>query len=443
MKQDIIRLAFVLSASLILGVLTGHIFLFLTIGLLIHSLWYLKYLNNLLLWIKQGKRLDPPEVPGLIDDITREFLNLKNRHKKRKKKLTTYLKRFKETTQALPDAIVVLGDNDVIEWSNDKARDYLGIIQSKDIGQRIGNLVRHPSLIEFLKQYHDSKDRSETSIELNSNINKNIYLEVRLVPFGKAGKLLVARDITSIYRINKMRTDFIANASHELRTPLTVISGYLESFEDDFSEEDQPGVGSRIKQMRTQTERMRRLIEDLLKLSVLETTDELLTCENVRVPDILRNITDEAKAVSKNQNQKFMLDVDENLWVGGDRNQIYSAFSNLVINAVQHTPVGGSIYVRWYENDDGGVLEVEDTGEGISPEHISRVTERFYRVDRGRSREKGGTGLGLAIVKHSLANHGAKLHVESEIGKGSQFKIIFPSDALIRKDIIVDRKAEA
>jgi two-component system phosphate regulon sensor histidine kinase PhoR len=403
MKQDYTRLAFVLIISVFFGLIFGNVFLFLSMSLLLYVLWQIRVLNNLLQWIKNGKSQEPPDVSGLNDEILNQYENLKIRHKKRKKKLTSYLKRFKETTQALPDAIIVLGENNEIEWANSKAELYLGINHSLDKGQRINNLIRHPNLANFLNQKKKS---------------------------------FFARDITKIHKINKMRSDFIANASHELRTPLTVISGYLESFEDEFSEKELIEEGRRVTKMRTQAERMRRLIEDLLNLSSLETNEEPRHTEPVKIPDIITNIINEARAISGIVSHKFNTELDDELWMKGDRGQIYSAISNIVFNAVQHTPDLGNITIKWCLINNEGVLEVIDTGEGISPENIPRITERFFRVDSGRSREKGGTGLGLAIVKHILVNHKSRLEVESTLGKGSVFRFRIPNSLIIQKDII-------
>lgn len=442
MKQDYYRIVGVLLVALLLGLLIGHVYACLFLGLLVYIYWQYKTTNQLLLWMQHKRDVDAPNMPGLFDAIAKQFEYVQLHNEQRKKKLASFLRRFREATQALPDGIVVLGENDEIEWANDKAEEYLGIRNSQDRGQRIVNLIRHPSLIRFMKEAQGTDRGFEKSLELISPISKDIHLELRLVDYGDSEKLLVARDITKIYRINRMRTDFIANASHELRTPLTVISGYLESFEDDLSGQEPDEIRTRIRQMRNQTERMRRLIEDLLKLSSLETTEQLTHKETVRVPDLLANIVEEAKTISGVVKHEFDIEIDQKLWIEGDRNQIYSAISNVVFNAVQHTPDKGRITLRWFLGREGdAVFEVIDTGEGISADHIPRITERFYRVDRGRSREKGGTGLGLAIVKHILAKHNTRLEVESRLSAGSVFRFRFPRALVIRKDIIADRPA--
>ncbi len=434
MSKDLARLSFVLFLSLIAGYISGHVFIGLFIGLLLYILWHLQSLNNLLLWMKQEKRVYPPDVPGLIDDITTQFYKLRSRHKKRKKKLTNYLKRFRLTTQALPDAILILGENNEIKWANDKAEEYLGIVHREDMDQRVVNLVRHPSLVEFLKNNRYQKDEIESCINVVSPINKEMQLEVRLVHFGKSEKLLMARDISSSFRINKMRTDFISNASHELRTPLTVISGYLESFEDDFENAGSPDDFKRIIQMKSQAQRMSRLIDDLLNLATLETTEQLSNSESINVPEMLRSVIDAARSVGTEPGHEFKVNEDKELWLQGNRDQLYSVFSNLVFNAVNHTAPTGIITVSWFQSGSNGVFEVKDTGPGISPEHISRLTERFFRVDKSRSRDKGGSGLGLAIVKHILAIHESNLEIESTLDQGSTFRVIFPKSLLIRAD---------
>ncbi len=439
MKQDIYRISGVLLVSLLAGVLTDYVFVCLFVGLLAYNYWEYMTLARLLKWMHRKRDADSPTDTGVLGAIAMQYDELRDHHKKQKRKLASYLRQFKEVTLALPDAIVVLGSNDVIEWSNSKARPYLGIRHPQDRGQRLINLFRHPALVSFMKETRGKNQRIERGLDLISPVNQDMNLELRLISYGDSGKLLLARDITTIYRINRMRTDFIANASHELRTPLTVISGYLESFEDDFADDGSGQTRAKIRQMRKQTERMRRLIEDLLKLSTLETTETQTQREPVRVPDLLNGIIEEARAISGDQKHQFLVEADSDLWLEGDRNQIYSAVSNVVFNSVQHTQDLGKITVRWYADAQGPVLEVADTGEGISAEHIPRITERFYRVDQGRSREKGGTGLGLAIVKHILARHNARLEIESEPGVGSTFRFRFPASLMLRKGMITEK----
>ena len=434
MKHELSRLVFVLVLSMVAGLLTGQYFFCLFAGTLIYMVWRLRSLNKLVTRMRRGKRLDLTSTSGLEEDIIYQYESLRHRLKKRKKKLSRYLQRFKETIQTLPDGVIVLSENDEIEGVNLKAEQYLGINHTHDIGLKLVNLIRNPELVRFLKEDLRSEVKPGLRLEMVSPSNRNVYLELRLAPFSGSGKLLVVRDITKLNRINKMRDDFIANASHELRTPLTVISGYLETIEDEITEASPEEKNFRVKQMREQTDKMRLLIDDLLKLSALETTDAIVESRPVRVSDLVNKGIEAAKVIGGDKPRNFIVDLDNKLFIEGSESQIYSAISNVINNAVQHTPEDGEISVKWYAKNGEAVLEVTDTGEGIDAEHIPRITERFYRVDKGRSREKGGTGLGLAIVKHVLSNHGSRLDIESTPGKGTMFRFRFPRPANTVKD---------
>ena len=444
MKEDILRFATVFLFSLFVGLVTQHVALCLLTGVFLFLIWHYRVLRQLHFWLQRRSDSNPPELPGIIDEICREIDFLRERHKQRKDKLSGFLRRFQEATAALPDAVIILGDFGVIEWANEKAVEYLGIRWPQDGRQRIANLIRHPELSAFLNKsgHYKDKDNVGRGLQLVSPVNYDQVLEFRIAPYGENQKLLVARDITNIQRINQMRKDFIANASHELRTPLTVISGYLEGLDDE-KEQMPEAVKSQIKQMRNQTDRMQRLIDDLLTLSVLETTPENMDSESVPVPEMLASIYREAEGLSGFMEHIFYLETDQTLWLRGNQRELYSAFSNLVFNAVQHTPSHGIIRLRWYADNEGAHFSVADNGPGIAPEHISRITERFYRVDKGRSRDKGGTGLGLAIVKHVLARHGAQLHIESQTGKGSTFRCVFPDRNIIFKPDVVANSLSA
>jgi two-component system phosphate regulon sensor histidine kinase PhoR len=425
MWEDFWRLSGVVLFSLLMGFITHQVAICLVAGLFLYIVWQFRILKHLLVWLQKRGGHAAPELPGIIDDICREIDFMRMRHRQRKDKLYGFLRRFQEATSALPDAVIVLGEYGAIEWANHKATDYLGIRWPQDGGQRIVNLVRHPDLSLFLGSTGGGDADANRSLQMESPINPDQILEFRMAPYGEGQKLLMARDVTSIQRADKMRKDFIANASHELRTPLTVIYGYLESFEDEI--DDFPEIQrSQVRQMRRQTERMQRLIEDLLTLSSLETSSVQTDDEMVVVPDLLAGIHQEAQGISGIMEHIFYLDCDQDLLLRGNQREIYSAFSNLVLNAVQHTPEHGTIRLRWYADRDGAHFAVTDNGEGIAPEHIVRITERFYRVDKGRSRDKGGTGLGLAIVKHVMARHGGSLYIESQPGKGSTFRCDFP-----------------
>lgn len=439
MKEDFWRFAGVFLFSLVIGIFTHQILLCLLAGGTLLLFWQYRLLKQMLVWLQTRDENSAPELPGIIDDICREIDYLRERQQQRSFKLSGYLKRFQDASAALPDALVILGEYGQIEWANNKTTEYLGIRWPLDNNQRITNLIRHPELSAFLNK--TGRYAMQNTLQIEAIINPDIMLEFRMVPYGDKHKLLMARDITNIQRIDQMRKDFIANASHELRTPLTVILGYLESFSDDSRVPD--ALRTQVMQMRSQSERMQRLIDDLLTLSALESTDKQSDVDIVLVPDLLTSILKEAESLSSNMEHIFYLESDPDLWIRGNQRELYSAFSNLVFNAVQYTPAKGIIRIRWYADEQGAHFAVTDNGQGIAPEHIPRITERFYRVDKGRSREQGGTGLGLAIVKHVMARHGARLNIESQPGRGSTFRCDFPGENIIYKTASSDSSLSA
>lgn len=438
MKYDIWRFLGVLFLSSLIGTVSGYFSSCLIVGLLLFIWWQYKEFSKILYWLKKRKEASSPSQTGIVDETCREIDYLRDRNKSRKQKLSGYLKRFQEGTGALPDAVVILGTHGEIEWANAKAQEYIGVQWPKDAGLRLSNLVRFPKLITYL---NSEEKESEKGLQITSPVNEKLTLEVRVSPYGETQKLLVARDITEISRTNQMRKDFIANASHELRTPLTVISGYLEGFVDD-PECPEEWIGY-MQQMRSQSIRMQRLIEDLIQLSSLEAKSGSNKHDVIPVPDILLAITNEAKSLSGFMNHEITLNVDQDLYLKANQQEIHSVFSNLVFNAVQYTPERGRIEIDWYEDETGAHFSVRDNGFGFMPEHIPRLTERFYRIDAGRSREKGGTGLGLAIVKHALARYDGDLYIDSELNKGSLFRCDFPATHIIHADKITTASLSA
>ena len=326
------------------------------------------------------------------------------------------MERFRQAADILPDATVVLEETNKLSWCNKASRQLLGLRTPQDYGQPITNLIRHPRMGNFL-----TNAGPEDSIELPSPTNDQRILSVRIIPYSKKWRLLLATDVTRLHRLEQVRQDFIANVSHELRTPLTVISGYLEIMQDanDIAEHwRQP-----LKGMHQQATRMLTIIEDLLMLSRLETEADRQG-RAVAIPGMLSALAEDVRALSSEH--EVHLEATSNLWMTGSEKELYSAFSNLIINAVRHTPAQSRIVIRWFTDDDGIHLQVEDNGEGIAPHHLARITERFYRVDDCRQRETGGSGLGLAIVKHVVAKHDGKLRIQSQIGVGSLFSCDFP-----------------
>ncbi len=411
--------------------MTGQYVVVFVSGFTLYFIWQYRIFTELLLWLRKRKEHIPPSQTGIVDDICREVDYLRNRHNQRKSKLSGFLKRFQNATAAIPDAAIILGEHGEIEWANVKAYEYMGIQWPQDSGLRIVNLVRHPRL----QSYINSGDEVvlNKGLQMESPVNPDLKLEYRISSYGEKQKLLFVRDITVIHQINQMRKDFIANASHELRTPLTVISGYLESFSDD-AESCPAEWLPRIKQMRQQATRMQRLIDDLLQLSTLENRSSSEQKEEVSVPDLLAIIYQEALSLDVEQARIISLETDQSLWLKGNQRDLYSAFSNLIFNAVQYTPKKTVIRIRWYQDKTGAHLEVIDNGPGIAQVHVPRLTERFYRVDKGRSSDKGGTGLGLAIVKHVIAKHQGTLHIESKLNQGTTFRCGFPERNVLIKE---------
>ena len=421
------RAGFLLGGALFVGWLIGYPQTLLLIAMGGYLAWHLYNLYRLERWYHKRKRFHPPEAGGIWGEVFHDIYLLQQRNRKRKRKLARMLSRFNESTSAMPDATVVLNADDQIEWFNKAAERYLGLNPKQDVGQRIDNLLRHPSFIEFLSRGDFSKP-----LELPSPMGNEHTLSIRVVPYGNKRRLLVVRDITRMKHLERVRQDFVANVSHELRTPLTVIAGYLENMADAGDECSKRWEKS-LAQMQEQSRRMIRIVEDLLALSRLDTDDGAPAHDAVAVPAILAAIREEAVALSGEAKHDIRLEADRELWMRGGEKVLYGVFSNLVFNAVQYTPPGSAIRIRWYQEGDELRLEVRDSGPGISAQHIPRLTERFYRVDPGRSREHGGTGLGLAIVKHGLERYGGHLEIESRLGEGSLFRCVFPARLAIRR----------
>ncbi|MBT9591751.1 MAG: phosphate regulon sensor histidine kinase PhoR [Thiobacillus sp.] len=378
-------------------------------------------------WLENPDEVDPPDATGTWGDIFYRLDKLQRRQRASRSELTNALEQFEHAAQAVPDGMVILNRSDQIEWCNPASRKYLGLDCERDRGQFIRYLLRQAHFLTFL----DAMDYSKRLI-CKSPINREVIVSLQLVPFGASQKLLVARDITDLERVDAMRRDFIANVSHELRTPLTVVGGFVETLAD---VPDLPAAESKryFDLMLDHTRRMQHLLDDLLTLSQLESDDHALKDDApINVHELAGALKSDAESLSRGRhNIQLMLDSQAGL--KGNLQEVRSALGNLVSNAVRYTPDGGKITLAWREQGDEGVFSVTDTGEGIAPEHIPRLTERFYRVDRSRSRETGGTGLGLAIVKHVLTRHGARLDIQSIPGKGSTFSVAFPAQRIQRK----------
>ncbi len=420
-----------IAGLLILAVIIGLIFDIVTIMLMIvlagYLGWSLHNLRTLWRWLVKGKKYSPPASVGIWGDVFTEIYRLQKRNKKRHKRLVNLLARFRETTEAMPDGVVVMQANGTIEWWNEIGGKMLDLKYPQDVGQRITNLVRTP---EFQYFYEHTEWDERFSFPAPGDGNK--IISIRITPYGQDQSLLMARDVTLLERVEQIRRDFVANISHELRTPLTVMTGFLEAMASDEVIDEKTRKRS-IELMQQQSKRMHRLVEDLMLLSKLENEQKPVKHEVIHVPQLLVTLKEEAEMISGERKHIVTVNADDELYIYGDTKELDSAFSNLVINAVNYTPDGGDINMRWYQDEDGAHFEVSDSGIGIPSHHIPRLTERFYRVDVARSRETGGSGLGLAIVKHALSRHKANLRIDSEVGRGTTFICDFPKDAIVDK----------
>ncbi len=404
----------------IVGSVTGFFMplaLALTLCILLRQLYQI---NRFEKWIRAGGSSKYPKTSGIWEEIYYHVYRIKKNEKKRKKKLGRMVDQFRQSTEALPDAAIVLGTNDEIEWANKAARDVFGL-QQADKGQRIPNLIRFPEFIRYLKS-----GNYEEPVILHSPINHRTILAVRIITYGAGLRLLLAQDVTQLKTMERMRKDFVANVSHELRTPLTVLKGYLETLQD-IDDGESPLLTTSFQQMQGQTERMQHLVDDLLLLTRLETQQRKIECTDVDVPALLNQICKEAEPMlNKSTFSRVELLLDTDAHIFGEEQELRSAFTNLLGNAFKYSPENTVVKVHWYQSNEHLILDVKDQGEGIAAADIPRVTERFYRSEVKRNKKVSGTGLGLAIVKHVLMRHDAKLYITSELNKGSTFSCQFP-----------------
>ncbi len=427
MNKDYFRFFVILTIGFVVGLIFNKIFLFLFLAATGCLIWQQQKLSQLLQWIQDREINEAPESPGNFEDICIEVDRQQLRHKKRKKKLAGYLQQFHQATTALPDATIVLDNEDRIQWANKAAAEFLNIHWPQDQRQRITNLIRSPELIKVLN--HQFQDEHNT-IDIKSPINPDVNLSLRIVPYGKNQRLFVARDISRLQKLIDIRKDFVANVSHELRTPLTVLRGFLEMMVT--NKQCPEEWRSSFETMNSQADRMENVISDLLTISHLEEGPLANKPGVVIVPEMISAIHKEAVALSAEKQHLFNISTQSDLWIKGSSAEIYSAFSNLIFNAVRYTPANGVIGINWYKDKEGGAhMEISDNGIGIPAQHIPRLTERFYRVYQSRSRDSGGSGLGLSIVKHVLSRHKARLKIESKLGKGSTFHCDFPKEITV------------
>jgi two-component system, OmpR family, phosphate regulon sensor histidine kinase PhoR len=404
------RLLATALVGFVLGWLFGNVWIGLGVALALHLGWQLINLFRLEWWLRHRSFADPPDVGGVFGEIIAQIVRLHRRKRFHKQRFVQLMRQLQRSTAALPNGVVILNAQREIIWFNRMASRLLDLRRTADLGLRIENLVRSPQFARYLEIGDFA-----SPIVIRTTTGDDHYLSLQMVPYGDGQQLLLVSDVSRQMRLEAMRKDFVANASHELRSPLTVISGYLETLSQDPAlDHDLQGP---VTEMRRQAERMTAIIRDLLELSRLEETDEMLGGEPIDIPPLLSMLRKDVIARPVHP-RDIKIRIDSEAQLLGDEPEIHSAFSNLVDNAAKYTSAEGSIEMRWWVDDEGAHFSVADTGIGIPPEHMPRLTERFYRVDAGRSRSTGGSGLGLAIVKHVLQ--------QSTLGSGSRFVCHFP-----------------
>jgi two-component system phosphate regulon sensor histidine kinase PhoR len=413
------RLTAGVLVGLLLGWMFGHLWAGLALVFAFYLGWHLVNLFRVDWWLRHRGFAEPPDVGGAWGDAITHIVRLHRRKRFHKQRFVQLFRQIQRSTAALPDGVVILNDQREIAWFNRMAAHLLNLRRTADLGLRIDNLVRQPEFARYLNE-----GQYANPIVIRTGATDGLYLSLQIVPYGEGQLLLLARDVSRQMRLENMRKDFVANASHELRSPLTVISGYLETLSQDPALDSD--LAAPVAEMRRQAERMTTIIGDLLELSRLESDESEVEGAPVDVAALLSMLRKDVLARADHP-REVRVRVETTASLIGNESEIHSAFSNLVDNAAKYTPADGSIEMRWWADTDGGHFAVTDTGIGIPTEHIPRLTERFYRVDPGRSRGTGGSGLGLAIVKHVLQRHGASLDIQSVQGRGSVFSCHFPS----------------
>lgn len=414
-----LRLGTWLLFSIFLGYLLGSIWAVLALCSLAVIAWHYRHLYELINWIWQSKAISPPQAEGVWGEIYDGLYRQTKKHRQKQKSLNDKIRQFRDGAEALPDAALVLSKDFIIHWGNKKAQKLLGVRTSGDVGQRIDNLIRFPEFSMYLDAHN-----WDLPCHITSPIDHEVHLELRFMDYGSEHLLFMARDVSKIRRLEEMRRDFVANVSHELKTPLTVVRGYVEMIQME-EESFNPHWKNTFSTIEAQVSRMDRLVEQLLVLSKTEINVDSYAQQNVNVPELIEDLVEDSHWLNQEKNHNITTDIDSSISLLGLETELKSAFSNLLSNAIAYTQPNGNIHITWKMQGDRVMYSVKDDGPGIGKEHISRLTERFYRIDKSRSRDTGGSGLGLAIVKHVLNHHNAELKIKSELGKGSEFIIYF------------------
>lgn len=431
-RAELKRQLIILAAVSLFGYLTDTLLWSLLLLFFLYAIFNLYQLRRLHLWLGRDHTTDrsaPPESFGLWGTIFDGIYRLQKQERRASAHLESIVNKAQDASAALEIAVIMIDRQNNLDFWNQAGETLLGLRYPQDRRQPVTNLIRDPRFAE----YFDNKEYEEP-LKLNAPGDNSKILEYQIALFGEDERLMIVRDITQLHRLELMRKDFVGNVSHELGTPITVIKGYLEAILDNMHDLD--GKWQKpIRQMHQQSTRMENIVRDLLLLSSLETKQRPRQAEAFLLGRLLSEIQNDTQQIYQKKSQKFSMDCPDNLEIIGDRGELYSAFSNLMANSAKYTPAEGTISTKVKRSEDGILVEVNDNGIGIDPQHIPRLTERFYRVDVSRSSETGGTGLGLAIVKHILSRHDGQLTITSEIGEGSCFSCHFPAARIREVDL--------
>src|SRR5690554_6839073 len=408
------------------GWLFGYFWPTLALALTALAAWHYYYQYKLVDWLWHRRTMLPPSAPGSWSYIYDGIYRTQRRSQQRRRALARLLRRFREASEAIPDAAIVFRKDGGLIWCNKLGQFYFGLKWPADTGIRLSNLIRHPEFIAYLQRGDFSED-----IHLSSPVRDDIELEVRIMPYSDDQFLLMARDVTQVKQLEQMRKDFVANVSHELKTPLTVLQGYLEMLEEPSALPPQM-LTKAVSDMQSQSDRMRSLVDQLLSLSRMDVHRNDIFDRVVNVPIILETIKAEAERLDQDKQHQIEFDIAP-LQMHGIEDEMRSVFSNLIGNAIHYTQPQGSIKVTWKAAGRDALFIVEDNGPGIPAEHVGRLTERFYRVDKDRNSKKGGSGLGLAIVQQALEHHHSRLQIDSVVGRGSKFYFRISEELVINK----------
>ena len=404
----------------------------LCLALALKLAWNYYFIHRLSHWLWESRTRLPPNGRGVWTDIFDGIYRTLRRNQTRQRSLSTLIKRFRQASEAMPDAAVVLKEDGSVSWANKLAQLYFGLQWPADSGIRITNLLRHPNFVK----YFEGGDFSY-AITMHSPAHHSMDLEVRIMPYADNQYLLIARDVTQLSKLERMRKDFVANVSHELKTPLTVMQGYLEMLDEP---ELLPAkqVHKAIRDMSAQTSRMQNMVNQLLELSRIESSAPEAFATEVPMAELIRHCLSDVQLLNQEKRHQVILNLDKQLIIYGNAEKLRTILTNLVTNAIKYTPAEGQISISWERRHKSAEFKIFDNGPGIDPIHQSRLTERFYRIDADRNSSTGGTGLGLSIVKHALEAHRSRLQIDSQLGRGSCFSFVIPAELVKPQDTATD-----